>query len=408
MCWRKNKSYAVLCWTGGDRISIPAGEKIADGKASAWRNCFDLSEWAGAFGDLGTFIPFVVGYVTILKVDPRGILFVFGVMLIFNGLYYRTPIPVQPMKAIGGAAITQAAVITPGVVWGAGIFTGLFWLAMGLTGAMSFVAKIISRPVIKGIALGLGLSFIIEGIRLMTTDFIVAVVALAVTFMLLNNKRVPAMFVLIILGIIAALVKNPGLYGQLSGIHFDFRLPHFTIGQVTWSDFIKGTLILGIAQVPLTLGNAVMVTTAENNRLFPRRPVTEKKIAISHGVMNLFSPLLGGIPMCHGAGGMAGHVRFGAHTGGALVILGVVLLAAGLFFSSSVLLIFEIFPPSILGVFLFFAGLELASSARDAGKEKSDYYILLVTAGFATWNMGVGFLAGFLMQELIKRKIFKI
>ncbi len=408
MFWRKNRLYVFLDRQGGDHISIPAGVKIADGTVGAWRNRFNLPEWAGAFGDLGTFIPFVVGYITVMKIDPQGILFVFGVMLIFSGLYYRTPIPVQPMKAIGGAAITQAAVITPGIVWGAGIFTGLFWLTMGLTGAMNIIAKITSRPVIKGIALGLGLSFIIEGIRLMKTDFIVALIALAVTFMLLSSKRVPAMFVLIILGIIAALVKNPGLFGELSCIHFDFRLPHFTIGQVTWSDFVKGALILGIAQVPLTLGNAVMVTTSENNRLFPRRPVTEKKIAISHGIMNLFSPLFGGIPMCHGAGGMAGHVRFGAHTGGALVILGVILLAVGLFFSSSVLLIFEIFPPSILGVFLFFAGLELASSARDAGREKSDYYILLVTAGFATWNMGIGFLAGILMQELLKRKIFKV
>jgi MFS superfamily sulfate permease-like transporter len=105
---------------------------------------------------------------------------------------------------------------------------------------------------------------------------------------------------------------------------------------------------------------------------------------------------------------MAGHVRFGARTGGALIILGVFLLAAGLCFSSSVLLIFNIFPLSVLGVILFFAGLELAVSTRDAGRDKGDNYILLVTAGFAFWNMGAGFLAGILMQELIKRKIFKV
>jgi hypothetical protein len=46
-------------------------------------------------------------------------------------------------------------------------------------------------------------------------------------------------------------------------------------------------------------------------------------------------------------------------------------------------------------------------STRDAGKDKGDNYILLVTAGFSFWNMGAGFLAGILMQELIKRKIFK-
>jgi MFS superfamily sulfate permease-like transporter len=112
--------------------------------------------------------------------------------------------------------------------------------------------------------------------------------------------------------------------------------------------------------------------------------------------------------MCHGAGGMAGHVRFGARTGGATVILGVILLVIALCFSSSVSLIFKIFPASVLGVILFFAGLELGVSAKDVGKEKSDYYILLVTAGFAVWNMGIGFIAGLIMQECIKRKIFKV
>ncbi len=60
--------------------------------------------------------------------------------------------------------------------------------------------------------------------------------------------------------------------------------------------------------------------------------------------MNLISTFIGGIPMCHGAGGMAGHIRFGARTGGALVILGVIVLFTGLFLSDSVSLIFQVFP----------------------------------------------------------------
>lgn len=372
------------------------------------RNRFDRYEVAGAFGDLGTLIPFVIGYIMVTRMDPLGILFTFGIMMICSGLYYKTPIPVQPMKAIGSAAITQVAAVTPGMVWGAGIFTGLFWLVMGLTGTLDAVSRFISKPLVRGIVLGLGLSFIVQGIRMMQSDFITALIALAITFMLLNSRRIPAMFVLIIIGVAAALIKNPGLYTELSAIRFDFQLPRFVLGQITWQDFLKGALILGIAQVPLTFGNAVIAITAENNRLFPGRPVTEKRIAVSQGILNLFSPLFGGIPMCHGAGGMAGHVRFGARTGGSLIILGVLLLAAGLCFSSSVLLIFNIFPLSVLGVILFFAGLELAVTARDAGKEKSDYYILLVTAGFATWNIGAGFAVGIVMQELVKRKVFQV
>lgn len=387
-------------------ISQPIEPEQSSGKKL--KNRYNRSEWAGAFGDLGTLIPFIIGYISIMKLDPLGVLFMFGILLIISGLYYKTPVPIQPMKAIGGAAITQASAITPGMVWGSGIFTGLFWLILGLTGTLKYVCGLASKPVIRGIVLGLGLLFIMEGTKMMKTDFVIAAIALIITFILLTNKRVPAMFVLIVFGIVAALVKNPALLKELATIHPTFRLPQFSLGRLTWSDFLQGTFVLAIPQIPLTLGNAVIAIVAENNRLFPDRPVTEKKIAISQGLLNLISPLFGGIPMCHGAGGMAGHVRFGARTGGSLVILGAILVTVGLCFSSSVLMLFNIFPASVLGVILFFAGLELAVSARDVGTEKSDYYTLLVTAGFSLWNMGIGFVAGLIMQEALKRKVFNV
>jgi len=389
----------VAATTGTETLSKPARPV---------RNRFDRSEWAGAFGDLGTLIPYVMGYITVMNMDPLGVLFMFGILMIGSGLYYRTPIPVQPMKAIGGAAIAQATAITPGMVWGSGIFTGLFWLTLGLTGALDIISRLAVKPVIRGIVLGLGFLFMMEGIRMMRSDFMVAVIAMAIAFILLTSKRLPVMFALIVFGVTVALVKDPGLAKELAGIKISFRLPELVIGQVTWTDFIKGTLILGIPQVPLTLGNSVIAITAENNRLFAEKPVTEKKIATSMGILNLISPLFGGIPMCHGAGGMAGHVRFGARTGGALVILGTLLLVIALFLSNSVLLILKIFPTSVLGVLLFFAGLELAVSSQDVGREKNDYYTFLVTAGFSLWNIGAGFVAGLVMQELLKRRIFKV
>lgn len=150
-----------------------------------------------------------------------------------------------------------------------------------------------------------------------------------------------------------------------------------------------------------------MGTAEENNELFPDRPVKVKTIAIDHGVMNLFSTAIGGMSLCHGAGGMAGHVRFGARTGGALVILGVIVLVLGLFFSDSVVTIFKFFSPSILGVILFSTGLELASITRDIGNQRSDVYVMLVTAGLAMWNMGVAYLAGLLFYYEVEKKILK-
>ena len=112
------------------------------------KNRFDRMEWAGAFGDLGTLIPFVVAYISLLKMDPCGMLLAFGIAKIISGFYYKTPFPIQPMKAIGAIAATQAAetvIITPNAVYGAGVVTGVIWFLLGVTGAAKKAADLIGR-----------------------------------------------------------------------------------------------------------------------------------------------------------------------------------------------------------------------------------------------------------------------
>jgi MFS superfamily sulfate permease-like transporter len=392
-----------------------AGTEELDGESTArekpvsapkTHNRYNKMEWAGAFGDIGTLIPFVVAYITIVKIDPLGLLFMFGISLMVAGFYYRTPIPIQPMKAIGAAAI--AGGISPAALYGSGLTTGLFWLLAGTTGALKPISKLATKPVVRGIMLGLGLSFMVDGVKRMKTAPILAGIALVVTYLLLTNPKLPAMFVLLLIGVAAAPIMNPQIIPELAGIHLGFRLPVFSLHMISWNDIVVGTLLFTIPQIPLTLGNAVIAITAENNELFPDRKVTEKKIAVSQGIMNLASPLFGGIPMCHGAGGMAGHVRFGATTGGALVILGTVLIGIALFFSDSVAIIFKIFPNAILGVILFFAGSELAIVVRDIGDRKSDFYVMLIVAAFAMWNMGAAFLVGVILDNALRRGWVKV
>jgi len=381
-----------------------AGAEASDtGKA---RNLYNRMEWAGAFGDVGTLIPFVVAYITIVKMPPLGLLFMFGVMLLASGLYYRTPMPVQPMKAIGAAAI--AGGISPAALYGAGFSTGLFWLFAGITGILRPISKLATKPVVRGIMLGLGLTFMVDGVNRMKTAPVLAGIALVVTYILLTNPKVPAMFMLLIIGVVSAVIMNPQLLSELARVHIGFNMPVFSLPMITWNDLVTGTLLFTLPQIPLTLGNAVIAITAENNELFPDRPVTEKKIAISQGIMNLIAPLFGGIPMCHGAGGMAGHVRFGARTGGALVILGALLIFIALFFSDSVSFIFKIFPNAILGVILFFAGSELAIVVRDIGDKKTDFYVMLIVAAVAMWNMGAAFLVGVIMDNALRKEWLKI
>lgn len=370
------------------------------------KNLYGYMEWAGALGDIGTLIPFVVAYITIVGIDPLGLLFMFGLSEIIAGLYYKTPIPIQPMKAIGAAAI--AGGISPAALFGSGLTTGLFWLLAGSTGTIRWVAKLATKPVVRGIMLGLGLSFIMDGITRMRTAPVLAGIALVTTYLLLTNPKIPAMFVLLIIGVVSAVVMNPELLSELAKIHVGFKVPEFSLSGMTWNDIITGTLIFTLPQIPLTLGNAVIAITAENNELFPDRPVTERKIAISQGIMNLVSPVFGGVPMCHGAGGMAGHVRFGARTGGALVILGSIVIILALFFSESISIIFKIFPNAVLGVILFFAGSELALTVRDIGDKKMDFYVMLIVAGFAMWNMGVAFLVGVVLDNALRREWIKV
>src|SRR5690606_21958047 len=132
------------------------------------------------------------------------------------------------------------------------------------------------------------------------------------------------------------LVQSPALLEQLSSLRPEFALPTWSLREPTWQDWSVALLFLVLPQMPLTLGNAIIAITEENNRVFPDRKISEQRASVSTGLMNVFSGVFGGVPMCHGAGGMAAQVRFGARTGGAPVIFGVVLLVLALFFGHAI------------------------------------------------------------------------
>lgn len=372
-------------------------------------NKYNLQELAGAFGDLGTLIPFLMGYIILNKMDPVSILTIFGLFKIIIGLYYKTPIPVQPMKVIGVTVISHPGVITPGAVWASGLFTGALWLIMGLTNAVTWISKITSRPVIQGLILGLGLGFMREGFKMMETDLLLAGIVTFLTF-LFSQQRIPAMLVLLGFGFITAIFREPTLLKELDKLSLHLRFPEFTLNKLHWEDLITGIVALGIPQAALTLSNAILAMVEENNTLFPNQPITVRTVTIDHGIMNLIGASFGGVPMCHGAGGMAGHVYFGARTGGALVILGSLLLFTGLFLADSITLLFKLFPQPILGVILLFGGLELAVGIpRIQGNnfQKGDLYVMILTAGISLVNVGAGYLIGLFLWYTFQQKWLK-
>jgi MFS superfamily sulfate permease-like transporter len=131
-------------------------------------------------------------------------------------------------------------------------------------------------------------------------------------------------------------------------------------------------------------------------------------VATSTGLMNLAGSAVGGIPMCHGAGGMAGHVAFGARTGGAPIILGATLLTLAFCFSGSIEAILNVFPKAVLGVILFLTGAQLSLGSCDLSKNKAERFITLATAAFATWNVGLAFVVGIVLAYIAKRGLLRL
>jgi len=379
-------------------------EPVAPLADSGLKNRFDRMEWAGAFGDLGTLIPFVVAYISVLKMHPFGVLFAFGVAMVVCGTMHKTPFPVQPMKAIGAAAAMNAAsAVTPDTVIGAALVTGLIWLLLGVTGWVARAARMVPSAVVGGIVFGLGFGFMLHGLTMMKSDWRVALVGVFGTLLLMRNRRVPAMFVLLAFGAGVGAWQHPDLLHGIAQQGAHLRLPSFALAGLSWHQLLLGALLLAVPQIPLTLGNAVIATKEENNRLFPLRQTNESRIALSTGIMNLFSAAVGGVPMCHGAGGMAGHIAFGARTGGAIVILGGLLLLLAFFFSDSVEMLFGLLPLAVLGVILFLTGAQLALGKSEFPAARGERLVLLLTAVLCVWNVGAGFVAGLALHWFYRR-----
>jgi len=139
--------------------------------------------------------------------------------------------------------------------------------------------------------------------------------------------------------------------------------------------------------VPLTLLNSVVAVCALARDLHPDRAPSEKRVAISVGTMNLLTGWFGGMPMCHGAGGLAGQEAFGARTQGSILMLGAAKLLVAVLFGSSLMALAMAFPQALLGVMLVFSGISLAEASRKA----TDFGVMFLTAACC---MALGYLPG--------------
>src|ERR1700748_1734305 len=120
------------------------------------RYAWNLHEASGALGDLGTFLPHIIGAITVVGMDPTGLFVGFGLFYAVAGAYYGVPMAVQPMKAASAAVLIEP--MDPGSIAGAGLVIGAVFLLLGVTGAVTWIARLILPAVAAGLQLGLGLS----------------------------------------------------------------------------------------------------------------------------------------------------------------------------------------------------------------------------------------------------------
>jgi SulP family sulfate permease len=380
---------------------------------------FNLHELGGALGDLGVLLPLTVALITLNHMNATSVFLVVGMAYLIAGVFYRLPVPVQPLKAV--AAIAIAGGLSSNVISASGLVMAAFLLLMAGTGAVNLAAKLFPKVIIRGIQLGVGLILLKTGLLLVSkkqviiggsdglttlvnlsipTGWPIALVLGVVFILCLRSKRLPASLALLALGIPVGIFW--GSFLGLPSLQFGLSLPKVAIPSL--ADLSTALVLLVIPQIPLTMGNAVFAMSDTARFYFgpQAKRVTPKALLTTMGIVNLGAGLLGGMPICHGSGGMTAHFRLGARTGGAALLIGVPLLAMAVFLDGNVVPILSLVPYAVLGVLVIFVGVQHSLLVRDL-RSKREILVALAVAipGLITTNLTIGLASGICLHLIL-------
>lgn len=367
-------------------------------------------------GDLGTLLPLAIGMILLNKLHATNVFVLIGLFYIVAGYYFGVPVPVQPMKVIGAYAIATG--LTPTQIVSSNLWMGIFILFLGTSGLIQVIGKYTPKSTVRGVQLGVGVVLMIKGLKLIiepdpnlaiqavgpvNISIVLGIAGLILTFLLLDNRKLPAALVLIIGGILIGIFIGKPLDAGLFnwGVHFPTPIPY---GWPSIDDFLWVLPVLVLPQIPMTIGNAIISNTDITHEYFGDRAhrATYRSVANSQGIADVVSFFLGGIPMCHGAGGLAAHYRFGARTAGSNLIIGGIFVLLALILGENIVAALKLLPFSLLGVLLVFAGLQLALMIQDL-KDRKDLFVALFMLGLAlATNLGVAFIVGIVVAYAFK------
>lgn len=454
-----------------------------------------FSEISGSLGDLGTFLPLLVGLVQVVGLDLGTTLVATGIYNVITGFQFGIPMPVQPMKTISAVALGEESLTVPEIVAG-GLSVSVVVLFLGATGLMKTFNKIVPLSLVRGIQLGVGVKLAIKGVQMALyedakgTEWrgwggadglvlgVLAIVFILITTMptdssvrleseacesnssasceegsvatkevslttssetdreanreadtaieplrkeknsdsiacvarsrswmsrlLTANHRPPTALIVVVLGIILTFAYHPSVVSTLKLGPSSVKLVVPSLKEIK-----TGILRAGLPQLPLTTLNSVVAVCNLSQELFPDNPANPNSVAFSVGLMNIVGTWFGVMPCCHGAGGLAAQVKFGAKTGSAPVFLGVVKIVLGLLFGSSLFSLLQKFPQTLLGALLMFSGVELAGCCRsERGARGVGLMLITASASFATNNTAIGF--GFGAGSVILLQLYDV
>jgi len=389
---------------------------------------FSRLELAGSLGDLGTLLPLALGMILVNGLSPLSIFFTIGVFYILSGAYFGVTVPVQPMKVIGAYAVATG--ISAAQISASGLLLGIFLFLIGTSGAISLVGRYTPKATIRGVQLATGALLMSQGVKMILGSSKFQILQQAaepylslqsigpvpigiltgltgglLTLFFLDNKRLPAGLLVIFCGIFMGLLlgTRQGFAGLKLGLYLPSWLP---VGIPSRADFTFALFALVLPQIPMTIGNAVIANADLSRQYFGEKSkkVTYRSLTISMALANLMCFVWGGMPLCHGAGGLAAHYRFGARTAGSNLIIGLVFIALALLLGNHALATVYLLPMSILGVLLLFAGSQLAMTITDINDRKELFVVLIMLGITLAANLAVGFVAGFAAAYLLKSK----
>ncbi len=393
---------------------------------------FNRQEFAGYLGDLGTILPIAIGMILVNGLNPSSLFLSVGLFYIFTGFYYGVTVSVQPMKVIGAYAIATA--MSSGQVLAAGLLMGMVLLVLGLTGAIDIIGKYTPKSVTRGVQLSTGTLLMAQGVKLMIgtsklqllhemaepyltiqslgpipIGIFTGIAGAMLTLFLLDNKKLPAGLVVVMLGLLMGLML--GTKEGFDKLDFGFYLPQWMpLGFPLKTDFTFALFALVLPQLPMTVGNAVIANADLSKEYFGEKSkkVTYRGLSITMALGCIFSFFLGGMPLCHGAGGLAAHYRFGARTAGSNFMIGILFVFLVLILGSGILTVIYLLPMAILGVLLVFAGSQLALTIQDIFQRKDLFVVVVILGITLATNLGFGVMAGFGLAYLLKLEKVKI